>query len=197
LERRSIMAKLESTFKNMVLTLFAITAITSVTLGYVYELTKEPIAKAKMSKKIEAIKKVVPPFNNDPNSEQFSVTLDDQSICEVYPAKMDDSIVGYAVKTFSNKGFGGLVWLMVGFDARGNIMDISVLEHKETPGLGTKMDSESFRAQFRGKNPQQFNIKVRKDGGEVDAITAATISSRAFCDALGKAYQAFTKGGVQ
>ncbi|HON19288.1 MAG TPA: RnfABCDGE type electron transport complex subunit G [Salinivirgaceae bacterium] len=191
------MAKLESTFKNMVLTLFAITAITSVTLGYVYELTKEPIAKAKMSKKIEAIKKVVPPFNNDPNSEQFSVTLDDQSICEVYPAKMDDSIVGYAVKTFSNKGFGGLVWLMVGFDARGNIMDISVLEHKETPGLGTKMDSESFRAQFRGKNPQQFNIKVRKDGGEVDAITAATISSRAFCDALGKAYQAFTKGGVQ
>lgn len=197
MERRSIMAKLESTFKNMVLTLFAITAITSVTLGYVYELTKEPIAKAKMSKKIEAIKKVVPPFNNDPNSEQFSVTLDDQSICEVYPAKMDDSIVGYAVKTFSNKGFGGLVWLMVGFDARGNIMDISVLEHKETPGLGTKMDSESFRAQFRGKNPQQFNIKVRKDGGEVDAITAATISSRAFCDALGKAYQAFTKGGVQ
>ncbi len=191
------MAKRESTFKNMVLVLFIITLITSVTLGYVYEVTKGPIEKAKLTKKLTAIKKVVPEFNNDPDADQFNVQLENGETLEVYPAKMNDSIVGYAVKTFSTKGFSGLVWLMVGFDTQANIIDISVLEHKETPGLGTKMDDESFKAQFRKQNPSTFNLKVVKDGGQVDAITAATISSRAFCDAVEKAYQAVKKGGKQ
>jgi electron transport complex protein RnfG len=69
-------------------------------------------------------------------------------------------------------------------------VDISVLQHKETPGLGTKMTEEKFLVQFRGKNPGSFPLKVKKDGGQVDAITAATISSRAFCDALQRAYDA-------
>ena len=84
---------------------------------------------------------------------------------------------------------------MVGFDESGNILDVSVLEHKETPGLGTKMDDDKFKEQFRGKNPEEFNLEVKKDGGEVDAITAATISSRAFSDGVQRAYDALQEGG--
>ncbi|MGB4293017.1 MAG: FMN-binding protein [Bacteroidales bacterium] len=71
-----------------------------------------------------------------------------------------------------------------------------MLEQKETPGLGTKMTEPFFKDQFNGKNPANFKLKVKKDGGEVDAITAATITSRAFCDALERAYNTLKKGGL-
>ena len=70
--------------------------------------------------------------------------------------------------------------------------EISVVDQKETPGLGTKITEEKFKSQFMGKNPSTFKLKVKKDGGDVDAITAATISSRAVCDAIERAYKAFT-----
>ena len=74
-------------------------------------------------------------------------------------------------------------------------INITVLEHKETPGLGTKMTEPLFKNQFIQKNPSEFILKVKKDGGPVDAITAATISSRAFCDAVQRAYNTLQKGG--
>jgi electron transport complex protein RnfG len=85
---------------------------------------------------------------------------------------------------------------MAGFRPDGTIINISVLEQKETPGLGTKMAEPAFKDQFNDKNPDQFKLKVKKDGGQVDAITAATISSRAFCDAIQKAYNTLRKGGL-
>jgi len=86
---------------------------------------------------------------------------------------------------------------MAGFMPDGTIAGISVLDHKETPGLGTKMTEPGFKGQFTGKNPGEFMLKVKKDGGQVDAITAATISSRAFCDAVQRAYNTLQKGGLQ
>jgi electron transport complex protein RnfG len=84
---------------------------------------------------------------------------------------------------------------MVGFTPDGKIYNTSVLEHKETPGLGDKMDirKSPWPKQFEGVNPSDFNLKVKKDGGDVDAITAATISSRAFCDAIDRAWKAYQK----
>jgi electron transport complex protein RnfG len=79
----------------------------------------------------------------------------------------------------------------VGFKPDGTIKNISVLEQKETPGLGTKMKDESFLQQFRGKNPSKFNLKVVKDGGDVDALTGATISTRAFSESTKMAYDEF------
>ena len=84
---------------------------------------------------------------------------------------------------------------MVGLNPDGSIYDSSVLDHAETPGLGTKMDLPKFKDQYKGKDPAANNIKVTKDGGEIDAITAATISSRAFTDAIQRAYDAYMKGG--
>lgn len=187
------MAKRDSTLVNMVLTLSVITLVSGGVLGYVYNLTKEPIQIAKTAKKVEAIKRVLPVFDNDPNTDAVKIPVDDKLSVEKYPATEKGNDVGAAFKTFSKKGFGGLVWLMVGFKTDGSIHNIEVLEHQETPGLGTKMADPQFKNQFIGKNPKDFKMQVSKDGGDVDAITAATISSRAFCDAVQRAYDEFEK----
>jgi electron transport complex protein RnfG len=113
-----------------------------------------------------------------------------------YPAKKNGKFIGCAVKTFTNKAFNSRFDLMVGFLADGTIKTIEVLEQKETPGLGAKMTESKFKDQFNGKNPALFPLMVRKDGGQVDAISAATISSRAFCDGVQKAYNLYMKNFV-
>lgn len=183
-------SKKESTFLNMVLALLIVTLVASATLGFVYEFTKEPIAQAKLNKKLNAIKAVVPAFNNNPNDEMYQIPVEGGEPVEAYPAKMDGKLVGTAFRTYTNQGFSGLVRIMVGLLPDGTIYNISVLEHKETPGLGSHMTDDWFLNQFKEKNPASFQLKVKKDGGDVDAITAATISSRAFCDAVIRAYTA-------
>ncbi|RLD63024.1 MAG: RnfABCDGE type electron transport complex subunit G [Bacteroidetes bacterium] len=191
------MAKKKSSLINMVFTLFVITLVASAALGYIYELTKDPISQMKQNKKLQAIKIVVPEFNNNPSADMYKIpTYEGTDSLECYPAKKDGELVGTAVKTYTKNGFGGLVWLMVGFKTDGTINDISVLEQNETPGLGTKMTTAKFKNQFNNKNPEQYKLSVKKDGGDVDAITAATISSRAFCDAVNRAHKSFkNKGG--
>jgi electron transport complex protein RnfG len=191
------MAKTESTFKNMVLSLTLISLGASACLGYVYQMTKDPIELSVLNKKLAAIKVVVPEFNNDPNAEMYKLPTGEGDSLEIYPAKRDSVLVGYAVNTNTKKGFSGFINLMAGFKPDGTIMNITVLEQKETPGLGTKMTEPGFKDQFNDKNPSSFNLKVKKDGGPVDAITAATISSRAFCDALQRAYNTIEKGGLK
>ncbi|MBL4559453.1 MAG: RnfABCDGE type electron transport complex subunit G [Labilibaculum sp.] len=192
--------KKESTFINMVLVLFIITLVASAALGGLYELTKEPIAAAKLAKKLKAIKQVVPDFNNNPSDEVYKVGMNEKDSLEFYPAKKDGILVGTAVKTFTTNGFSGYVWIMVGFKPDGSINNYSVLEHKETPGLGTKMadwfkpsDPGKAKASIINKNPGTTNFTVSKDGGDIDAITAATISSRAFLDAVQTAYNEYAK----
>jgi electron transport complex protein RnfG len=188
------MAKTESSFKNMVLSLTLISLVAAAGLGFVYEFTKEPIALSNLNKKVEAIKQVVPEFNNNPYNEMFRLPTGEGDSLDIFPAKKDDIIVGYAVTSFTKKGFSGNITIMAGFKPDGSIVDIKVLEHKETPGLGTKMIEPKFKDQFMQKNPAEFSLKVKKDGGPVDAITAATISSRAFCDAVQRAYNTIQKG---
>ena len=191
------MAKTESTFKNMALSLTLIALVSSALLGFVYEITKEPIALSNFNKKLNAIKQVVPEFSNNPNDEMFRLPTGEGDSLDIYPAKKDDIIVGYAVNTYTSKGFSGNITLMAGFKPDGTIINISVLEQKETPGLGTKMVEPQFKDQFNDKNPGEFDLEVKKDGGQVDAITAATISSRAFCDAIQRAYNTLQRGGMK
>jgi Na+-translocating ferredoxin:NAD+ oxidoreductase subunit G len=191
------MAKTESTFKNMVLSLTLISLGASACLGFVYQMTKAPIELSILNKKLEAIKQVVPEFDNNPNEEMYRLPTADGDSLDVYPAKKGGSIVGYAVLTYTKKGFSGNINMMAGFKTDGTIVNITVLDHKETPGLGTKMTEPKFKDQFRDKNPASFKLKVKKDGGPVDAITAATISSRAFCDAVDRAYNTLQKGGAK
>lgn len=186
------MAKKESSFFNMVSTLIVVTLVAAGLLGSVYALTKEPIRLAELKKKTEAIQAVVPEFNNNPSEEFVKVGVDGDSVT-IYTATMDSAVVGTAVETFSNNGFSGEIKLMVGFNPDGSIVDIAVIKHAETPGLGDKMEigKSDFHVQFQGKDPGNFKLSVTKDKGDVDAITASTISSRAYCEAVQRAYDAY------
>ena len=188
------MAKKESTFLNMVSSLVVITLVAATLLGTVFALTKEPIRLAELAKKNAAIQTVVPGFDNEPSEEVVSLAVDGDSLY-FYTARKGDSIIGTAVETFTNKGFTGEIKLMVGFRPDGTINDIAVVKHAETPGLGDKMEKRKsdFSVQFMGKHPDTFKIAVTKDKGDVDAITASTISSRAYCDAVQRAYDGYIK----
>ena len=180
---------MKSTLFNMVAVLFTITLIASAGVGAVNMITAEPIAAAKALATKEAIANVVPSFESNEISEQ---TIDEMPI-KVYTAKTGDKVVGYAVESMTKNGFGGVIRMMVGFLPDGTINNVSVLEQAETPGLGTKMCDENnvLLSSIQSKNANNITFKVKKDGGELDALTAATISSRAYYDAVARAHQAF------
>ncbi len=193
--------KIESNFKNILICLLVITAVSAGILGLIYGLTQQPIEETKQSNKETAIQNVLPaferleeckvPIESAVEDDVFKKAAQADSL-SIYKAYQGNDMIALAVETFSDNGFGGRVKLMVGFKSDGSIIEIAVLDHNETPGLGDKMEPEksSFSVQFKDKNPKDFQLKVKKDGGDVDAITAATISSRAYCDAVSKAYNA-------
>ncbi len=185
----------------MILTLFLVTAIASTSLGFIHNITKEPIDRALRLKKLDAIRAVLPDFDNEPSQNPEKRIVDNDTLY-FYHATKNGNPVGTAVEIFTNKGFSGQIRIMVGFTPEGNIYDITTLQHQETPGLGDKIEKSksynkktglSWISQFIGKNPSRFRLAVKKDGGDVDAITAATISSRAFCDAVQRGYDEFVR----
>ena len=178
----------------MVITLFVVTLVAGFALGGVYNATKEPIALAKKAKAEAAVKVVIPAFDELKTFKVLAVDGTDSLIFnEGYKA---GELVGTAIESYSNKGYDPTqIRVVVGFTADGKIFNTSVIQHKETPGLGTKMKDEKFKVQFQNQDPATFKLLVKKDGGSVDAITAATISSRAFCDALSRANATLKKEG--
>lgn len=181
----------------MVLTLLVITLIAGFSLGYVNKLTLAPIAKSKLEKKVNALKLVLPAFDNNPVKEVILIKVENiKDSVEVFPAYLNQNFVGAAVIGSSEKGFSGLIKIMVGFNADGTIYNIAVLEQKETPGLGTKIKDHSFINLYKDKNLSLFNAKVKKDGGEIDALTGATITTRAFSEATQMAYDVFIENNA-
>ena len=189
------MAKKESTLLQLVLTLTLIAVTAGIALAAVYTLTKGPIEQSQQKKKNEAINQVLPNFQGELKRCSYLVEGDKDSVVLYMAYQNDGKLFGAAVETYTNKAFSGRFDIMVGLDAEGKVLGTSVLKHSETPGLGAKITDtgSNFIKQFEGKNPAATPLKVKKDGGEVDAITAATISSRAFCDAVNRAATAFKK----
>ncbi len=190
------MAKLQSTFKNMFLSLFIIAVVVALLLAQVNQMTAKPIADAKAQKLENAIKEVVPEFDNNPVIEAYQMATPEGDSLTIYPAKKGDKTVGYAINTYSNNGFSGNIQIMVGFDMESKIINYSVLSHAETPGLGSKMgewfkDRSKPQQSVIGRNLSENMLSVSKDGGNVDAITASTITSRAFLEAINRAYAAY------
>lgn len=183
----------KSSFLNMVLALGCICLVCSALLGLVNHVTAEPIAAANLAKTNNAIAAVVPSFDNVPSEDVMTVEVDGKQY-NVYPASYQGQIVGYAVQVRPT-GFGGTIDMLVGFDAAtGVIYNTSVVSHSETPGLGAKITetgSGSFRAQFDGMNPASTRFLVKQDGGDIDAITASTITSRAFTSGVAEAYKVY------
>ncbi len=172
-----------SNLKNMVLCLTGVCLFCSAILGAVYVVTEEPIAQANQKAVDASIKKVLP--EGGELSALSSISVDGVEY-EYYSLSKDNDIVGYAIKSSAN-GFGGKLVLMVGVLSNGTVYDTSVLSHSETPGLGAKCSSDpSFASQFRNR-ASSAPFAVKKDGGEIDAITGSTITSRAYIKAVNDA----------
>lgn len=208
------MTKLESSFSNMVLVLAGISLFAAAALASVYTLTEAPIAASKTAGQQRAVKEVLPSHERLEGPE--TVEVENLGTFEIYKAyDGDDHFTGAAVTSFSKKGFGGEIRVMVGFDRQGLITDYSVLDQKETPGLGTKIvdwfkpavqvkkslverltgyetTSGERKSSIIGKRPAVDALTVTQDGGDIDAITAATISSRAFLEAVRQAYAVYS-----
>ena len=179
----------KSSFKNMTLCLLAICLVCSALLAGVYALTAEPIAAAAAAKNEAAIKEVLPEAAVAIEEER-TVEMDGQTYSYNLAYDEQGNTVGCAVNV-SALGFGGPIVIKVGFNAEGLIWNTKVLSQAETPGLGAKCVEPSFYDQFKGFNPAEKTLAVKKDGGDVDAITASTITSRAYADGLALAVKVF------
>ncbi|MEI8086026.1 MAG: RnfABCDGE type electron transport complex subunit G [Paludibacter sp.] len=190
------MKKLESDFKNMVFVLSTIALFAALVLSTLFSITKEPIARSKNAKEQNAIKDVLPPYHHFDRVP--IVATEGVETMKVYKAyNKNNVLVGAAVETTSNNGFSGPIDIMIGFDTAGVILNYKVLEQHETPGLGAKMGdwfkTNNKKQSIIGKNAGTSNLSVSKSGGEVDAITSATISSNAFLFAVRNAYFVYCK----
>jgi len=190
--------KAPSTLINMLLSLTLIAFVASLALAFVNKVTKEPIAQKEKEKKEQAIKDVLPPFQQAPaDTVMVATEKGDVPIVRYVATDQEGQFVGMAVESFDPNGFGGRLDAMVGFDKDGNITGYSILNSAETPGLGAKADKwfqKEGKGCVIGLNPEKNNLTVKKEGGEVDAITGSTITSRAFCGLIATAYKAFTAG---
>ena len=190
------MKKLESTLLNMVLALTGVAVVMGGILAFVNHLTEAPIAQQKEKTLADGIKAVM--------------VCDDLVVTKTDTVKQNDAkgkeltYIIYQTQDKSGKdlgaavesttgGFGGDLKVLVGFDADGKILGYTLLEHAETPGLGAKADKwfqQGEKGDIIGKTPSE-PLTVSKDGGQVDAITASTITSRAFLLAVNNAYNAY------
>ena len=178
--------KLKSTLPNMVIALTSIAVIAGLALGYVNSVTEEPIRLIKEQQLSDGIKAVLAA---DDLKVEATDTLENGSV--IYRTDK-----GVAVQATDPNGFGGKLTILFGFDSEATIQGYRILETAETPGLGAKADQwfqEGQKGNIIGMSPAKNNMTVSKDGGEVDAITASTITSRAFLRAVNMAYEALGK----
>lgn len=187
---------MKSSLKNMFLSLTIICICSAAVLALVNEFTKEPIALAKKQKLEKAIAEVVPEFDNSPSDDVYVFSFNQTDSALIYPAKKGDKLVGVAVETVTKNGFSGEIKILTGLSPQGLILNYEVLSHAETPGLGDKMKTwfktDKKKQSVLGKDLSKANLRLVKDGGDVDAITASTITSRAFLEAVNKSFIAIS-----
>ena len=190
------MKKLESSITNMVLVLVGIALITGSILAYVNHITEGPI-------KVQAEKTLADGIKAVMGGVELTVAKDDtvkqsikgkEAVFVIHKAvDSNKQDLGCAIESTTG-GFGGDLKVLVGFDVEGNILGYTILQHAETPGLGAKADKwfqKGGKGDIIGKNPGRDNLVVSKDDGKIDAITASTITSRAFLLAVTQAYNAY------
>jgi len=174
---------------KMVVVLTVISALAALLLAGVYGATKQKIADAERQDFLKGLTTVLPGFDNEPDRE--TMTVDGNTL---YIGKKGGKIFGYAVESVSAKGYSGNIKILVGAGVDGKVLGIEVISHAETPGLGNKIQDKSWRDSFIGKTAES-NITVKKDGGEIDSFSGATISPRAVCEAVKNALAIIGKAG--
>ena len=170
---------------KLILVLTIICVISSALLAVVYDQTKESIANSLRFHTATAAAQVLPKDVSRPEKKEIDgVTF--------FVSKKGETLEAVALEGHSLKGYGGKIVLMVGLSADGKLVNYQTLVANETPGLGIKIEGDTFRKPLLGR-ALKANWRVKKDGGEVDAITSATISSRAALECIRDAIAKYEK----
>ena len=171
---------------KLVLVLALVCVAAALGLSVVEQMTREPIAQALRKELLDAVEAVLPAFDNAPDEDK--VTIEER---EYYVGTKDGIPVGAAFKVSSMEGYSGLITALVGVNPGGVVTGVSILIHTETPGLGAKITAPAFLAQFKDKELSTAQWLVKKDGGDFDQITGATVSPRALVAAIDSGLKAF------
>lgn len=177
---------------KLIFILTIICLVAALLLAWVNDLTAQPILEAERAVKMDAISKVLPQCDNEPDADKMTLEQDGK-IWTFYIARKNNKFVGAAFEAMSSEGYGGEIRIMVGVSANGNVQAIEILEHKETPGLGANIDGDEFKASFANRSIEKTTWQVKKDHGDIAGITAATISSRAVIEAVKNGLDVYIK----
>lgn len=180
----------------MIITLTIVAGIAATALAKIYDVTKDAIAEAKRQEVLRAIKTVLPAYDNEPDKDIVELVTGrnkkgEEEKTTFYRGKKGGEFVGVAFKSLSMEGYSGLIEVMVGIDPEGTVTAIEIVSHAETPGLGDKIAFKWFEDRYKGKNLENAVWLVKKDGGDFDQLTGATISPRAVTQAVKKALDFF------
>ena len=175
---------------NLIIILTLTCVIAALSMGLADRLTEGRIETQKKAEKVSSIKNILPPFDNNPLADKQEI--DGQTF---YIGKKAGKLTGIALEV-EGEGYSGGIRVMVGMDPTGTITGVEILEQLETPGLGARIVDDTFRDQFKGKSLTnsklvEGHLAVKKDNGDIDALTGATISSRGVTKAVDKALNAF------
>lgn len=173
---------------RLTVVLTVICSLAATALALVYTITKDPIAYQQRLKKLKAIKAVQPDYDNEPDQDFIDLKTDEKAegeggLTRYYITRKGETPTG-VVFMISAVGYGGLIDLMVGLNPEGTITGVQVLRHTETPGLGAKITQDTFLQQFNERNLENTNWSLKKEGGDIDQISGATISPQAVVKAL-------------
>lgn len=176
---------------RLALVLTVITAGAALLLAMVESVTREPIAQQRRLVTLNALKSVLPPVDNAPDQDMVALVTGkdkkgEDSETVFYRGRKGDELAGVAFKVVAPDGYSGDIAVMVGINPEGQISGIEILQHAETPGLGALVEDAWWKDQFKGKGLNNADWRVKKDGGEFDEITAATITPRAIVAAIRK-----------
>jgi electron transport complex protein RnfG len=164
-----------------------ICAVAAIALSQVNSFTAGPIAAAEYASKMEAVTAVLPGFDNDPG--QSAIEVEGRVY---YPATLGGEATGWAFRGVTQLGYSGEIEVMIGVDGTGAVHGLRILRHAETPGLGANYaDPALLDDFFGGTNLASTNWRMSKDGGDIDAVTGATITGRALADAVEAALRQF------
>jgi len=174
---------------RLVLTLTLITAGAGLVLSLVEQVTRAPIAEQRRLAMMRALESVLPAFDNQPDADRVELDAGtDRRGREIrrviYRGRSEGAITGLAFKVTAPDGYSGNIDIMLGIRPDGTVQGVEILTHGETPGLGDKITTPAFRDQFQGRSLENADWRVRKDGGEFDQLTGATISPRAVVGAV-------------
>jgi Na+-translocating ferredoxin:NAD+ oxidoreductase subunit G len=181
--------------KEIVKLIFALGLISSAAglmLSLTNKATKAPIEAARKKETLQALSEVLPAFDNQPDATCIKLS-EGGADWTFYVARKEGNFVGAAFQAVSTKGYGGPIAMMVGVNSDGTVRSFRVLSQQETPGLGTKITVPPFSKQFDGRDVVKTRWLVKKDGGDFDSITGATISSRAVVGAMKSGLDVFAR----